>query len=337
MALPHTRAQRNLLLELFWTRLGLLVFLMLTIGVGTLFLANQLDQGAWKNFFFAIGTGTLSSAVFTTAQQFVAARSAHEALADTLARQNAEALRELTEENRSLNREFFPTHVFEATSGPDPKFNRVLMHDLAHSQQFMFRGFSARHTAARLMASQHSRNWEVRILIADPSNPNALTARAQHAQLQDKVRRSLAVINARLVSDIDLGLAGLFLARTRCNKIDIFATPNPTIDRFELFDDAIVITQFSNISGRASEYPRSLRFTKESFVYTMERSDFLRVCNSPNTKRATIYPYTTEEQFLAAFEAVTGRTITAGCLDDLIERFDEFSARFAAQACLEER
>jgi hypothetical protein len=183
-----------------------------------------------------------------------------------------------------------------------------------------------------------SRNWEVQVMIADPTDHGSLVSRARHVMLQKGIAPSEQPsdeVYERLISDIEVGLVGLYLVRAKCTKIEIVAMQNPTTDRFEIFDDSIWITLFSSITGPAVTYPKTLRFGAESFVYKMERADFLRICNSDSAKQGSISPRTRKDDFSRVYRHLTGKELTDELLNDLTDKFEAFHRAFFEEAELE--
>jgi hypothetical protein len=328
-----TPSRRSLLLELFWTRTGLLLLVMLITSLAALTLSGQLEAGAARNLVIAIGTGALVSALVTTAQTLLTATSSRRVLVDALVEESRQAMRELTDEYRTTNSEFFPTHVFEPTSEPDPAFNKLMMSDLQNTRHYLFRGFSARHAAARLLLTG-SLERELRVIIADPRDRNSINSRARYLMRQPNVDGGYAEIQAQLYEDICTGLAGLYVVRGRCNRIDVTVMSNPPADRFEFFDDSIWVTLFSAANGACTPYPRTLRFLRTSFIYSMQHSEFVRVCNSRTALHVCIYPDTDRDEFIALFEKITGRRLSVKRLEALEESFHAFRRDFVRRAHL---
>lgn len=326
-------SHRSLLLELFWTRTGLLLLLMLLTSVGALTVSGHMEQGVLRNLVLAIGTGTMVSALVTTAQTVLTASSSRKVLVDALVGESRQAMRELTDEYRSMNSEFFPTHVYEPTVEPDPAFNKLMMADLRSTKQYLFRGFSARHAAARLLLAG-SLERELRVVIADPRDRNSINSRARYLMRQANVEGSYAEVQAKLYDDICTGLVGLYVARGRCTRIDVTVTSNPPADRFELFDDSIWVALFSDANGTCTPYPRTLRFQRSSFIYSMQHSEFVRICNSRTALHERIYPDTDQDEFMAVFEKITGKRLTAKRLEALEEAFHSFRRDFVLRAHL---
>jgi hypothetical protein len=320
--------------ELFWTRTGLLLLLMLITSLASLTLSGRMEAGALRIVVTAIGTGTLVSALVTCAQTMLTASASQRVLVDSLVGESREAMRELTDEYRALNREFFPTHVFEPTDEPDPAFNRLMMTDLNGTRQYLFRGFSARHAAARVLLSRPM-DREMRVVIADPRDRGSIDSRARYLLRRDGVTAGThADVQARLHEEVCVGLVGLYVARARCTRIDVTVMSNPPVDRFELFDDSIWVALFSDASGTTSPYPRTLRFERSSFIYNMEHSEFVRISNSRSALHERIYPDTNCDEFIALFEKITGRRLSTRRLQTLETVFDTFRRDFASSAHL---
>lgn len=329
------KSKRSLLVELFWTRTGLLLACMVITSAVLLPLSSRMEPGTVRTLLTAIGTGTLVSALVTCAQSVLTTRAAQRVLVDALVAESRTAMRDLTDEYRSLNREFFPTHVFEPTDEPDPAFNRLMMADLQATRQYFFRGFSARHAAARLLLTR-SLEREMRVVIADPRDRNSINSRAMYLVRHNSngEAASFAEVQARLHEEVCVGLVGLYVARGRCTRIDVTVMSNPPADRFELFDDSIWVALFSDANGNSTPYPRSLRFLRSSFIFNMEHSEFVRISNSRSALHVCIYPETDRDEFIALFEKITGRRLSARKLDALEEVFHEFRRDFARSAGL---
>ena len=201
----------NPIQELFWTRTGLLLLILVVVSGISLVLAAAMAPGTAKNLVSALATGTMITAVVGFGQTAITARAAQKAMVTPLIEENRRALRELSAEYRSLNQEFFPTHVFEATNDPDPALNQLLMQDLRNTRQFFFRGFSGRHAAARLLLARAE--WELRLVVADPRERTAISGRARYLIRHEGGLADFDTIQDRLHEEIHIGLVGLYLTR----------------------------------------------------------------------------------------------------------------------------
>ncbi|WP_156756530.1 hypothetical protein [Actinokineospora pegani] len=318
---------------MFWTRTGLLLAVLIVVSSLASWLADQVGPGTPKTLLSALGTGALVSAVVGFGQTLITASASQRAMVTPLVEESRKALRELSDEYRSLNSEFFPTHVFEATTEPDPAFNALMMRDLGATRQFLFRGFSGRYAAVRLLLAHAE--WEVRAVVADPRGRSAVTGRARHLLRHKGADSDYEVeyqrVQEHLHEDVKTGLVGLYLARGRCTSIEVTAVIDPPLDRLELFDDSVWVTLYSSVAGAPALYPRSLRFSEGSFLYDMQRAEFARL-RAADAAQFTITPETTRDEFLAHFTEITGEAPSDQRFRELSERFHAFRRDFAAKA-----
>lgn len=319
----------NPIQELFWTRTGLLMLILVVVSGGSMALSATMAAGTAKNLVTALATGTMITALVGFGQTLITASAAQRAMVTPLIEENRRALRELSAEYRSLNQEFFPTHVFEATNEPDPALNHLMMQDLRGTRQYFFRGFSGRHAAARLLLARAE--WELRAVVADPRERTAITGRARYLIRHEGVVADYETIQDRLHEEIHLGLVGLYLARSRCSRIDVTVIADPPLDRLEMFDESVWITLYSD-SNSTTLYPRTLRFSEGSFIYNMERAEFARLRNTRDAQHLTITPDTARGEFLAEFEKVTGTRLSAERFAELEGKFHAFRHEFTVAA-----
>ncbi|CAM3479894.1 hypothetical protein KIPE111705_10545 [Kibdelosporangium persicum] len=333
MSADASGIRKNPIQELFWTRTGLLLAVLLVISIGSLWISSAMDAGLFRNLVTALGTGTMVSAIVGSGQTLITAAASQKALVTPLVEESKRALRDLSAEYRALNHEFFPTHVFEASARPDPEFNRLLMADLRRSRQYFFRGFSGRHAAARLLLTRSE--WELRTVVADPRQHSAISGRARYLLRNEGATGDYDKIRARLVDEISIGIVGLFLARSRCTSIDIAVIAEPPLDRLEIFDDSVWLTLYSDVGGASSLYPRTLRFSEGSFIYGMQRAEFQRMRDTRTAQKFVITPDTTRQEFLALFEKITSTPLSDEGFAVLERQFHDFREEFTKAAGLE--
>lgn len=318
--------------EIFWTRTGLLLATLIVVSGLAFTTASALGPGTLKSLLTALGTGTMVSALVSFGQTLITAKAAREAMLKPMVDESRRALRELSEEYRALNQEFFPTHVFEASVDPDPAFNALMMKDLRRARQYWFRGFSGRYAAVRLLAAHAE--WEVRAVVADPRERSAISGRARYLARREGADTDLDKIREWLHEEIRIGLVGLFLARSRCTRIDVTVVADPPLDRVEMFDDSVWITLYSDPAA-PSPYPRTLRFAESSFIHGMERADFGRLHATRDARRLVITPDTSRAEFAAQFARITGTPLTDEGFGELEAAFHGFRRDFSAKAELE--
>ncbi|GAA2982301.1 hypothetical protein [Actinokineospora diospyrosa] len=316
--------------DLFWTRTGLLLLVLLVVSGLSMWVSSELDPGLAKNLLTALGTGTLVSSVVGFGQTLITASAAQRAMVTPVIEESRKALRELSAEYRSLNQEFFPTHVFEASTEPDPAFNALIMSDLRQTRQLWFRGFSGRYAAARMLLSPAQ--WEVRAVLADPRERGAISGRARHLARHQGASADYEEIQRTLHQEIRIGLVGLYLARGRCAGIDVTVIADPPLDRVELFDDCVWITLYSAVAGAPSLYPRTLRFSEGSFIYDMQRAEFARVHAARDAHRFTLTPDTSRAEFREHVGAITGSALSDTEFAELEAGFHRFRHEFSTKA-----
>jgi len=321
--------RKNPVQEIFWTRTGLLLLILVVTSGLTMLLSANLDPGVGKNLVTAVSTGTLVSAIVGFGQTLITATATQRAMLTPLVEESRQALRDLADEYRSMNREFFPTHVFEPTAEPDPAFNRLMMQDLQHTRQYLFRGFSGRHAAARLLLSRSE--WEFRAVVADPANLSGISGRARYLIRHSAADVDIDTIRARLHEEIRIGLVGLYLACSRCSRMEVTVISDPPLDRLEIFDDSVWVTLYSDAHSPA-EYPRTLRFSEGSFIYNMERAEFVRISASRHAHHLVITPDMTREEFITSFEKITNSTLSEEQFLDLNAEFYNFLREFSVTA-----
>lgn len=321
--------RKNPIQEIFWTRTGLLLLILVVTSGLTMVLSANLDPGVGKNLVNSVATGTLVSAIVSFGQTLITATATQRAMLTPLIEESQQALRDLSAEYRSMNREFFPTHVFEPTADPNPALNRLMMQDLQNARQYLFRGFSGRHAAARLLLSRAE--WELRAVVADPGNISGIGGRARYLIRHSAADVDADTIQSRLYDEIRMGLVGLYLARSRCTRMEITVISDPPLDRLEIFDDSVWVTLYSDAHAPA-EYPRTLRFSDGSFVYNMERAEFSRISASRHAHHLVITQDMSRQDFLARYEAITGTTLSEEQFLELNAEFYNFVREFAITA-----
>lgn len=321
--------RKNPVQEIFWTRTGLLLLILVVTSVLTMVLSANLDPGVGKNLVTSVATGTLVSAIVGFGQTLITATATQRAMLTPLIDESRQALRDLADEYRSMNREFFPTHVFEPTAEPNPAFNRLMMQDLQNARQYLFRGFSGRHAAARLLLSRSE--WEFRGVVADPANLSGISGRARYLIRHSPANVDVDTIQARLHEEIRMGLVGLYLARSRCSRMEVTVISDPPLDRLEIFDDSVWVTLYSDAHAPA-EYPRTLRFSEGSFIYNMERAEFGRISASRHAHHLVITPDLSRQEFIERYEKITNSPLTDEEFVTLTTEFSDFMRDFSVTA-----
>jgi len=306
---------------------GMQALLLSVVALGAtvlLWAATTVHSATWKEFLNAIATGLLVSAAFGIAQALITSRVSGELLRASV----------VEEVNRSLaqsNNAYFPSHEFPASSTPDTLYNSGLTQDLENSSTFWFRGFSGRHTAARL-ALNHRVSLQVHIILPDPRIAGTLEGRIDYAIRNELYPgRTIDGIRNEVKHDIALGIVGLFGACHRCALMELILTPMPLLDRYEIFKDAIWVTLYSD-PGQGMKFPRALRFPALSVMYLMQQADCLQTRNHPSSRLIQLPRSLAEADMLRMFEDITGESLTKAELDKLTTDFRKFAEEFARTA-----
>jgi hypothetical protein len=109
----------------------------------------------------------------------------------------------------------------------------------------------------------------------------------------------------------------------------------PPLDRVEIFDESVWVTLFSDSAGATTLYPRTLRFSRNSFLYEKERIEFLQIANTGTGQHVSIEPDMRRAEFKSLFEKITGAPLTEDAFAALEVKFDSFRRKFASRAGLE--
>ena len=322
----------HLVQEIFWTRTGLLLLVLLVISSTSLGLSSALPDGVWKSVLFSVGTGLLITAVVSFGQTVLTARSTQLAMLNPVTAAIQQAMREVSAEQRTRHQQYMPSHEFPATNDPDPTFNQLMMADLHAAREYFFRGFSGRHAAARLLLSHAE--WELRVVIADPLCQTALSSRARYLLRRSAQEGDSEALEKRLREEIHVGLAGLYLARSRCSRVDLTVVDDPPVNRLEIFDESVWLSLFTEPDGAGLLYPRTLRFAAASLNYGIARAEFMQTCNSRNDKHYAITPETSRAEFFDIFKRITRITLTEDSFHTLVGRFQDFQQDFTIAAKL---
>jgi hypothetical protein len=174
----------------------------------------------------------------------------------------------------TVYRSFLPTHEFRGSDEPDEEFNKLLADDLKRSSLFWFRGVSARFSADRVIRNNKP-NLEVKLILPDLTVDGSLSARANYLMrnhIGEGASGGHVETVARIRRTVEVGIVGLIEARLHCASIELILVANPSLDRVEIFADAVWITLFSSAEA-GQTFPPAVRFTKDSTLYVMQETE----------------------------------------------------------------
>ena len=299
MANDDDRSLTQLLRELYFSWTGIVFLIMALISV-LMLIESARTHGTISQFWLAIGSAILASTLYSFVQTLLTTRQFNRFLSSTI---QADIRKEITERAdqameifRSSRDRYLPARTYQAQKSFDPKFNRDLNESLNRSARYTFRGMSARFAVTRL-ALIESPPRDVRLIVADPTQPDAVDFRARHevdsgnAQDFDHAKRDI-------LDGIYLSIAGAYLTRRRFDHLEFHFTPLPHVDRVEICDEAIYITRFSDNSGERVTFPITSKFERESLLYQMFFTDCNSLISSPYPTRLEIPGGLSEPEFL---------------------------------------
>jgi hypothetical protein len=287
--LPRIR----LLRELYFNRTGVLLLLTILLTIGMYALAAH-THGNASAFWLTLATGIVATSAYAAIAVFLTTRQ-FDAFLQTTIEQSVRAnisiaTNELLSTIWQQNSTYLPTASYPPTNSPDPVFNRDLNSCFASSDRYIFQGVTARYSLARL-ASLDTTFDLVRIIVANPTEPDSVVTRAKHAKHSAESSLNdadLAHIRAELIDDIWMSIVGAFLFRRKCDRIEFCFLADPPIDRAEIFDTAMFLTRYSDPGSWGFQFPATNRFHRDSMPYQMLYKDCARLFTSKYTVRLQI-------------------------------------------------
>ena len=268
--------------------------------------ASVRTHGTISQFWLAIGSAILASTLYSFVQTLLTTRQFNRFLSSTIQddirKEITESADQAMEIFRSSRQRYLPAKTYQAQKSFDPKFNRDLNDNLNRSAHYIFRGMSARFAVTRL-ALIESPPRDVRLIVADPSRPDAVDFRARH-EVDSGNAQDFDQAKQDILDGIHLSIAGAYLTRRRFDHIEFHFTPLPHVDRVEICDDDIYITRFSDNAGERVTFPVTSRFEHESLLYQMFFVDCNSLISSPYLTRLEIPGALSETEFLDRLAAI---------------------------------
>jgi hypothetical protein len=222
-----------------------------------------------------VGAGLAASIIFALIYTVLANREYSELIRTEIASQLADHLSIILHQITQLNQLYLPTDRYAAVQSFDARFNRDLTRDLSNSKYYFFRGTSAKYVPARLLHSNH-RLEDVKVLMVDPRDRDALNSRAQDLQRRPAhAHQNFSAIEHRIRKEILTSLIALFDCR-RVVQVEIaFAVGTSTL-RVELFDSALYLSLYQSADSRRNTHPDTVRYGRDSQQYEIYRDECRR-------------------------------------------------------------
>jgi hypothetical protein len=283
-------SKAHLLRELYFNRTGLLLLLTILIAIG-LFATSARTHGSASTFWLTLATGILATAGYAAISVFMTTRQFDNFLRTTIENSIehhiSTAASDLLGTIHRQQHAYVPIMTYPPTDHPDTIFNRDLNKSFTSSQQYFFQGITARYSMGRLAALPVAFD-QIRIVVADPTKPDSVVARAKHEVDDGKSRERLTRAKDELVDDIWMSIVAAYLARMKSDRIEFCLLADPPIDRVEIFDRDIFLTRYSDPASVGFKFPSSCRFPRGSMAYQMHTKDTARLFTSPYTVKFEI-------------------------------------------------
>ena len=314
MAHDDTRSLPQLFGELYFSWTGIVFLLMALVSVET--------HGMASEFWLAIGSAILASTGYSFVQTLLTTRQFNRFLSGTIQddvrKEVTQSTNEAMEIFRSARGRYLPSKTYPAHMSMDPAFNRDLNESLGRSAHYVFRGMSARYAVARLSLLD-SVPRDIRLIVADPTKPDAVNFRARHEAYSGD-EQAFDRAKQQILDGIHMSIAGAYLTRRKFDHLEFSFTALPHVDRVEICDAEIYITRFSESSGERATFPVTARFDHDSLLYQMFNSDCSSLISSPYLPRLEIPGGLSEPDFIAKLASL-GIELSP-------ERWEQMKSRF---------
>jgi hypothetical protein len=284
--LPRAR----LLRELYFNRTGLVLLLTILLAIGMYVLAAH-TRGDASTFWLTLATGIVATSAYAAFTVLLTTKQFDSFLRTTIEQSVRKNIESATDELLSTVRRHSSVHVpatsYPPTDSPDPAFNRDLNKSFMSSERYIFQGVTARYNIARL-ASLDTTFDLVRIIVANPTEPESVVARAKHDREGDISDAKIAQIRADLLDDIWMSIVGAYRCWRKADRIEFCFLADPPIDRAEIFDKEMFLTCYSDPGSHGFAFPAACRFLRDSLPYQMLYRDCARLFTSRYTTRLQI-------------------------------------------------
>jgi hypothetical protein len=238
--------------------------------------------GFYLSWLLPIALSVLSTAVFNVA---VGTYSRQHWLRVVRAESSA-MLREFTERLANSSPQplmkYAPTRAFDPSNEPQPGFNQEVGKGFVETEEYFFRGTSAKHTAVRLMQTKRHPS-SLYLVLDNPQDQRAVHIRALDKKAQPRhSQKQVEEIEREIRSEILMALVGLFDHRLGRTVTIAFAL-TPSVIRAEIFDHAAFVTLIDIKADDPFRFPETLRYDRGTDFYTLFKRDIQAQINSSHT------------------------------------------------------
>ena len=295
----------QLLRELYFNRTGIVFLLMALLSV-LMLIASAKTHGSLSQFWLALGSATIATTGYSSVQVLLTTgqfnRFLSGAIQADIKSEIASGTKEALEIFRTSRNRYLPAVTYPPQSTTNPKFNRELNESLNNSSHYIFCGMSARYAIARL-ALLRTVPRDVKLIVADPTKPAAVDYRARHETASGD-EEAFNNAKQRILDGIYMSIAGAYQIRHKFDNLEFYFTSMPHVDRFEICDNDIYLTRFSDTSGTGTLFPATAKFDHDSLIYQMFSSDCNSLLRSPYLLRLSVPGNSTEGEFLSTLHRI---------------------------------
>jgi len=248
---------------------------LLSTGILALILLYADRKVSLSDKLTQIGTALAASIIFAVIYTVLANKEFAELIKDEISGQLTDHINIIMQQINQVNQLFLPTDQYPATRDFDARFNRAVTSDLCRSNNYFFRGTSAKYIPARLSICRHHIEL-TQVILLDPRDRGAIESRAQDRRRRPEHEgKQIADIAAEMRSEILQAIIALFDSREHC-EIEVGLSNITSPVRIEIFDGALYTSFYKAMESQQNTHPETARFSKESQIYLIFKDECRR-------------------------------------------------------------
>lgn len=212
-----------------------------------------------------------------------------------------------------------PLEIYRPMDHEDLRFNRDLNESMLRSSKYVFRGFTARYSIARLanLNSSGASFDDIRLLVVHPNTPKSVERRQGNSEWPGRG------VHANVVEEVWLSIVGALKVRPKCGRIEFCFVADPPNDRYEIFDDEIYVSYFTDRRSKDLPFPLTEKHGRESREYQRQLADVNSLFNSTYTDKLEIPQDESVEELILGLRAI-GLALDLDRYNSLSAKFEEF-------------
>lgn len=181
---------------------------------------------------------------------------------------------QVTRELHDIKPEYYPAHVYADSAEPNAVLNSDIQGELVRASDYYFRGMHGTFTAARIKyASRMQPNARVTLLLPDTRDSEGHLARmSDEVNLRPDKYGSVAAASQEMREQVAMAIVGLWSLQKRAD-IRVLFTDAQFENRVEITPQNAYVCPYDRDRQGRGRYPRTLRFSSESFLYKLLRAE----------------------------------------------------------------